>query len=52
MQKQRNIQYSIMNDVNLKEYAALMVSEPHMLEMDKEVDNEPDETPRLDGYTA
>ncbi|KAI7722984.1 hypothetical protein KC353_g42 [Hortaea werneckii] len=29
VQKQRNVQHSLMNDLNLKEYAALMISEPH-----------------------
>jgi hypothetical protein len=26
-----------MNDVNLKEYAALVISEPHVLEIDRKV---------------
>jgi hypothetical protein len=27
------VQHSVMNDVNLKEYAALMISEPYVLEI-------------------
>lgn len=34
LQKQRSVQHSMMNDVNLKEYAALVVSEPHVFEVD------------------
>jgi hypothetical protein len=37
VQKQRNVQHSVMNDVNLKEYAALVISEPHVLEIDRKV---------------
>jgi hypothetical protein len=33
VQKRRNVQHSVMNDVNLKEYAALMISEPYVLEI-------------------
>jgi hypothetical protein len=32
-QKQRNVQLSMMNDVSLKDYAALIISEPHVVEM-------------------
>ena len=32
-QKQRNVQHSGMNDVSLKDYAALIISEPHVVEM-------------------
>jgi hypothetical protein len=32
-QKQRNMQHSGMNDVSLKDYAALIISEPHVVEM-------------------
>jgi hypothetical protein len=28
VEKRRNVQHSVMNDVNLKEYAALIISEP------------------------
>jgi hypothetical protein len=35
--KRRNVQYSVMNDVNLKEYAALVISELYVLEMDSKV---------------
>jgi hypothetical protein len=31
------VQYSVMNDVNLKEYAALVISELYVLEMDSKV---------------
>ncbi|KAI6824489.1 hypothetical protein KC343_g180 [Hortaea werneckii] len=41
VQKQRNVQHSMMNDVSLKEYAALMVSEPHVLEMDGKLTTSP-----------
>jgi hypothetical protein len=33
MQKQREVQHSVMNDVNLKEFAALAISEPYVFEM-------------------
>lgn len=41
MQKRRNVQYSVMNDVELKEYAALVISEPYVFEMDGEVTTSP-----------
>ena len=41
VQKQRNVQHSMMNDVSLKEYAALMVSEPHVFEMDGKLTTSP-----------
>jgi hypothetical protein len=37
VQKRRNVQYSVMNDVNFKEYTALVISEPYVLEMDRKV---------------
>jgi hypothetical protein len=33
VQKRRNVQHSVMNDVNLKEYAALVISTPYVVEM-------------------
>jgi hypothetical protein len=41
VQKQRNVQHSVMNDANLKEYAALVISEPHVLEIDGKVTTSP-----------
>jgi hypothetical protein len=41
VQKRRNVQYSVMNDVDLKEYAALVISEPYVLEMDGKVTTSP-----------
>lgn len=41
VQKQRNVQHSMMNDMSLKEYAALMVTEPHVLEMDGKLTTSP-----------
>ena len=41
VQKRRNVQHSVMNDVNLKEYAALVISEPYVLEMDGKVTTSP-----------
>jgi hypothetical protein len=35
------VQHSVMNDVNLKEYAALVISEPYVLEMDGKVITSP-----------
>jgi hypothetical protein len=40
-QKRQNVQHSVMNDVNLKEYAALMISEPYVFEMDGKVTTSP-----------
>jgi hypothetical protein len=37
VQKQRNVQHSVMNDVNLKGYTALVISELHALEIDRKV---------------
>jgi hypothetical protein len=37
VQKRRNVQHSVMNDVNLKEYAALVISEFYVFEMDGQV---------------
>jgi hypothetical protein len=37
LQKQRNVQHSVMNDTNLKEYAALIISEPYVIEMNGKV---------------
>jgi hypothetical protein len=36
-QKQRNVQHSMMNDASLKDYAALIISEPHVVEMNGKV---------------
>lgn len=33
VQKQRNVQHSLMNDANLKDFTALIVSEPYVFEM-------------------
>jgi hypothetical protein len=41
VQKRRNVQHSVMNDVNLKEYAALVLSEPYVFEMDGKVTTSP-----------
>jgi hypothetical protein len=40
-QKQRNVQHSVMNDVSLKDYAALIISEPHVVEMNRKVITSP-----------
>jgi hypothetical protein len=37
VQKRRNVQHSVINDVNLKEYAALVISEFYVFEMDGQV---------------
>jgi hypothetical protein len=37
VKKQRNVQHGVMNDVNLKGYAALVISESHVLEIDRKV---------------
>jgi hypothetical protein len=36
-QKQRNVQHSIINDVSLKDYTALIISEPYVVEMNGKV---------------
>jgi hypothetical protein len=41
VQKRRNVQHSVMNDVTLKEYAALVISELYVLEMDGKVTTSP-----------
>jgi hypothetical protein len=41
VQKQRNVQHSVMDDASLREYAALMISEPHVWEMDGKVVTSP-----------
>jgi hypothetical protein len=41
LQKQRNVQQSVMNDANLKEYAALIISEPYVVEMNGKVTTSP-----------
>lgn len=41
MQKQRDVQHSVMNDTGLKEYAALVISEPYIFEMDGKVRTSP-----------
>jgi hypothetical protein len=47
VQKRRNVEHSMMNDVNLKEYAALVTSEPYSLEMDGKVTTSPMEQSML-----
>jgi hypothetical protein len=37
LQKQRNVQHSVMNDETLKGYAALVISEPYVVEMNGKV---------------
>lgn len=41
VQKQRNVQHSMMHEVSLKECAALIVSDPHVLEMDGKLTTSP-----------
>jgi hypothetical protein len=41
LQKQRNVQHSVMNDANLKEYAALIISEPYVIKMEGKVRTSP-----------
>jgi hypothetical protein len=41
MQKRREVQHSVMNDASLKEYTALIVSEPYVFEMDGKVRTSP-----------
>ena len=41
MQKRREVQHSVMNDESLKEYAALVISEPYVFEMEREVRTSP-----------
>jgi hypothetical protein len=41
LQKQRNVQHSVMNDANLKEYAALIISERYVIEMNGKVTTSP-----------
>lgn len=41
MQKRREVQHSVMNNVNLKEFAALVISEPYVFEMDGKVSTSP-----------
>jgi hypothetical protein len=41
VQKRRNVQHSVMNDVTLKEYTALVISELYVLEMDGKVTTSP-----------
>jgi hypothetical protein len=41
MQKRREVQHSVMNDVNLKELAALAISEPYVFGMDGKVSTSP-----------
>ena len=41
MQKRREVQHSVMNDASLKEYTALVVSEPYVFEMDGKVRTSP-----------
>jgi hypothetical protein len=37
VKKQQNVQHSVINDMNLKGYAALVISESHVLEIDRKV---------------
>jgi hypothetical protein len=41
MQKRREVQHSVMNDSDLKEYTALAISEPYVFEMDGKVRTSP-----------
>lgn len=41
MQKRREVQHSVMNDVSLKEYAALVISEPYVFDMEGKVRTSP-----------
>jgi hypothetical protein len=41
LQKQRNVQHSVMNDASLKEHAALIISEPYVIEMEGKVRTSP-----------
>lgn len=52
VQKQRNVQHSVMNDANLKECAALLISEPHVWEMDGKVTTSPIPSERHDARWA
>ena len=36
-QKRREVQHSVMNDERLKEYAALVISEPYVFELEGKV---------------
>lgn len=41
MQKRREVQHSVVNDESLKEYAALVISEPYVFEMEGKVRTSP-----------
>ena len=41
VQKRRNVQHNVINDLDLEEYAALLISEPYDLEMDGKVTTSP-----------
>jgi hypothetical protein len=41
MQKRREVQHSVMNDASLKEYTALVISEPYVFEMNGKVRTSP-----------
>lgn len=41
MQKPRNVQHSITNDVSLDGYTTLMISEPYILEIDRKANASP-----------
>jgi len=41
MQKRREVQHSVMNNSSLKEHAALIVSEPYVVEIDRKVRTSP-----------
>lgn len=41
MQKRREVQHSVMNDASLKEYTALVISEPYVFEMNRKVRTSP-----------
>ncbi|KAI7705111.1 hypothetical protein KC353_g13078 [Hortaea werneckii] len=46
MQKRREVQHSVMNDLSLKDYTALAISEPYVFEMDGKVRTSPMGHPR------
>lgn len=41
MQKRREVQHSVINDASLKEYTALVVSEPYVFDIDGKVRTSP-----------
>jgi hypothetical protein len=41
MQKRREVQHSVTNDASLEDYAALVISEPYVFQMDGKVRTSP-----------